>query len=54
MSVNGPEANMLKVSVGMFTVVFGSGLLILLLWLCASKGWGEKIRSWTQPQKKQA
>ena len=32
-AVNGPEVVTAKVVVGIFTVVFGSGLLVLLLWM---------------------
>ncbi|MFY9559150.1 MAG: hypothetical protein WAQ52_02850 [Terriglobales bacterium] len=52
-AVNGPAVNMAKVGVGIFTVVFGSGLLILLLWMFDKRKLWKKLTP-NQEQKKAA
>ncbi len=52
--MNGAEVNIAKVGVGIFTVVFGSGLLILLLWMFNRYELWKKLERLPQEQKKAA
>jgi hypothetical protein len=52
-AVSGPEANGAKIGVGIFTIVFGSGLLILLLWIFDRRDLWKKLRPTAQKHKKQ-
>ncbi|HEY1270920.1 MAG TPA: hypothetical protein VGF08_03010 [Terriglobales bacterium] len=48
------DVNTTKVEVGIFTIVFGSGLLILLLWLFNKLDIGKKLREMTAVKGKKA